>query len=44
LISAVVAYAFHELQKNFVFVDYVHADIDWSEDLLCQHRTLVSVV
>lgn len=28
LVSAAVAYAFHELQKNFVFVDYVHADID----------------
>ena len=28
LISAAVAYAFHELQKNFVLVDYVHADID----------------
>ncbi|XP_030468922.2 pheophorbide a oxygenase, chloroplastic [Syzygium oleosum] len=23
-----IAYALHELQKNFVFVDYVHADID----------------
>ncbi|XP_030521037.1 pheophorbide a oxygenase, chloroplastic [Rhodamnia argentea] len=23
-----MAYALHELQKNFVFVDYVHADID----------------
>lgn len=28
LVSAAIAYAFHELQKNFVFVDYVHADID----------------
>lgn len=28
LVSAALAYAFHELQKNFVFVDYVHADID----------------
>lgn len=26
--SAALAYALHELQKNFVFVDYVHADID----------------
>lgn len=26
--SAGLAFAFHELQKNFVFVDYVHADID----------------
>ncbi|RWW74745.1 hypothetical protein BHE74_00017297 [Ensete ventricosum] len=26
--SAAVAYALHELQKNFVFVDYVHANID----------------
>lgn len=23
-----MAYALHELQKNFVFIDYVHADID----------------
>ncbi|KAL5580143.1 hypothetical protein UlMin_012585 [Ulmus minor] len=28
LLSAGLAYAFGELQKNFVFVDYVHADID----------------
>ncbi|WVZ55450.1 hypothetical protein U9M48_006110 [Paspalum notatum var. saurae] len=28
LVSAAMAYAFHELQKNFVFKDYVHADID----------------
>uniref|UniRef100_A0ACD5WU49 Uncharacterized protein n=1 Tax=Avena sativa TaxID=4498 RepID=A0ACD5WU49_AVESA len=28
LISAALAYAFYDLQKNFVFVDYVHADID----------------
>ncbi|KAI9077094.1 hypothetical protein K1719_040916 [Acacia pycnantha] len=28
LTSAGLAFAFHELQKNFVFVDYVHADID----------------
>jgi len=28
LVSATLAYAFHDLQKNFVFVDYVHADID----------------
>nr|CAB3502028.1 unnamed protein product [Digitaria exilis] len=28
LVSAALAYAFHDLQKNFVFVDYVHADID----------------
>ncbi|XVE59446.1 hypothetical protein DITRI_Ditri05aG0047300 [Diplodiscus trichospermus] len=28
LISAGLAYALHELQKNFVFVDYVHAEID----------------
>lgn len=26
--SAGIGYALHELQKNFVFVDYVHADID----------------
>ncbi|XP_072985901.1 pheophorbide a oxygenase, chloroplastic [Typha latifolia] len=26
--TASLAYAMHELQKNFVFVDYVHADID----------------
>jgi pheophorbide a oxygenase len=28
LISAALAYVFYDLQKNFVFVDYVHADID----------------
>lgn len=28
LVSAALAYALHELQKNFVFVDYVHAEID----------------
>ncbi|KAK8934534.1 hypothetical protein KSP39_PZI015031 [Platanthera zijinensis] len=28
IVSAAMAYALHELQKNFVFVDYVHADID----------------
>lgn len=28
LLSAGLAYALHELQKNFVFVDYVHAEID----------------
>lgn len=28
LLSAGLAFALHELQKNFVFVDYVHADID----------------
>ncbi|XP_031287698.1 pheophorbide a oxygenase, chloroplastic-like [Pistacia vera] len=28
LISAAVAYALHELQKNFVFIDYVHAEIE----------------
>lgn len=28
LVSSGLAYAFHELQKNFVFVDYVHAKID----------------
>ncbi|KAK4286403.1 hypothetical protein QN277_002963 [Acacia crassicarpa] len=28
LASAGLAFAFRELQKNFVFVDYVHADID----------------
>lgn len=28
VLSALLAYAFYELQKNFVFVDYVHADID----------------
>ncbi|KAK1290837.1 hypothetical protein QJS10_CPB18g01711 [Acorus calamus] len=26
--SAGMAYALHELQKNFVFIDYVHAEID----------------
>ncbi|KAF7823327.1 Pheophorbide a oxygenase, chloroplastic [Senna tora] len=28
LVSAGLAFALNELQKNFVFVDYVHADID----------------
>lgn len=28
MLSAGLAYAVNELQKNFVFVDYVHADID----------------
>ncbi|XP_031287674.1 pheophorbide a oxygenase, chloroplastic-like [Pistacia vera] len=28
LIGAAVAYALHELQKNFVFIDYVHAEIE----------------
>ncbi|KAK3205883.1 hypothetical protein Dsin_019929 [Dipteronia sinensis] len=28
LVSAASAYALHELQKNFVFVDYVHAEIE----------------
>lgn len=28
LLSAGVAYALNELAKNFVFVDYVHAEID----------------
>ena len=28
LISAALAYAFYDRQKHFVFVDYVHADID----------------
>ncbi|XP_020263386.1 pheophorbide a oxygenase, chloroplastic [Asparagus officinalis] len=28
VLSAAVAYALHEFQKNFVFVDYVHAEID----------------
>lgn len=28
LLSAAVAYALHELQKNFVFIDYVHAEIE----------------
>ncbi|OMO84389.1 Pheophorbide a oxygenase [Corchorus capsularis] len=28
VVSAGVAYALYELQKNFVFVDYVHAEID----------------
>ncbi|KAK4753763.1 hypothetical protein SAY87_001867 [Trapa incisa] len=28
VLSAAIAYALHELQKNFVFVDYVHANID----------------
>lgn len=28
LLSAGLAYALYELAKNFVFVDYVHAEID----------------
>lgn len=28
ILSAGLAYSIHELQKNFVFVDYVHAEID----------------
>ncbi|XP_008812326.2 pheophorbide a oxygenase, chloroplastic [Phoenix dactylifera] len=28
IVSAALAYALHELQKNFTFVDYVHAEID----------------
>lgn len=28
IISAGLAYVIHELQKNFIFVDYVHAEID----------------
>lgn len=28
ILSAGWAYAISELQKNFVFVDYIHADID----------------
>ncbi|KAL8501299.1 hypothetical protein ACS0TY_020734 [Phlomoides rotata] len=28
LLSAALAYAVHDIQKNFVFVDYVHADIE----------------
>ncbi|KAL6341807.1 hypothetical protein AAG906_038051 [Vitis piasezkii] len=28
LLSSALAYALHELQKNFVFVDYVHAEIE----------------
>ncbi|XP_044504556.1 pheophorbide a oxygenase, chloroplastic [Mangifera indica] len=28
IISAALAYALYELQKNFVFVDYVHAEIE----------------
>lgn len=28
LVSAGLAYTFHDLQKNFVFVDYVHAEIE----------------
>lgn len=29
IISASLVYLLHELKKNFVFVDYVHAEIDW---------------
>jgi pheophorbide a oxygenase len=28
IVISAVAYGFPDLQKNFVFVDYVHADID----------------
>lgn len=28
LVSAALAFALNQLQKNFVFVDYVHAEID----------------
>lgn len=28
VLSAGLAYFVHDLQKNFVFVDYVHADIE----------------
>lgn len=28
IVSAALAYALHEFEKNFVFVDYVHAEID----------------
>lgn len=28
IVSAALAYALNELQNNFVFVDYVHADIE----------------
>ncbi|OWM73739.1 hypothetical protein CDL15_Pgr026843 [Punica granatum] len=28
VVSAGIAYALHELQKNFVFIDYVHAEIE----------------
>ncbi|XP_043699800.1 pheophorbide a oxygenase, chloroplastic [Telopea speciosissima] len=28
LVSAGLAYALHELQKNFVFIDYVHSEIE----------------
>lgn len=28
ILSAAAAYALHELKKNFVFKDYVHAEID----------------
>lgn len=28
ILSAAIAYALHELQKSFVFVDYVHAEIE----------------
>ena len=28
IISAASAYAIHELEKNFEFVDYIHAEID----------------
>lgn len=28
ILSACLGYAFYELQKNFVFIDYVHAEIE----------------
>lgn len=28
VVSAGIAYILQELQKNFVFIDYVHADVD----------------
>lgn len=28
ILSAGLAYILHELQKNFVFVDYIHAEIE----------------
>lgn len=28
ILSAGLAYVLHDLEKNFVFVDYVHAEID----------------
>lgn len=28
VLSALLSYLLHDLQKNFVFVDYVHSEID----------------